>query len=70
MTTGPAYKFNVKRIGNIIEVYYIDCNGYVELIHKSKVPVDGQWRDDVEYIDGIVDVTRKRIRKSSFFCRR
>ncbi len=61
---GQSFKLTSKMIGNIIEIYYVVSTGYIRKIAMIEVPVDSQWRDNVDLVDEVSEAIRKRIRKS------
>lgn len=63
MTTNK-YQLVPKTEGGITGIYYITPSGRTEPILFVRFPADRQLRDDMEALDDIMAILRKRINKS------
>lgn len=52
------------RTGNIIYVVQVFMDGSKMEIGRFLLPNDGQWRDDVDFLDDIKAAYNKRLKKS------
>lgn len=52
------------REGNIIYVVQVFMDGSRMEVGRFALPNDGQWRDDVDFLDDIKAAYNKRLRKS------
>lgn len=61
-----AVKFNFKGVkeGCRIGLVLIQPDGHPRLVVDSIVPMDGDWRADVEFYDDVEKAYRTRLRKA------
>ena len=61
-----AARFNIvsKTDKNITALYIVAPDGRAEPIAYLRFPTDGQLRDDMEAVDAIIPILRRRIGKS------
>lgn len=59
----PAIRFKMERVGNMISIYIFFVDGSYKQIGVYEVPNDKNWRADVDFYDGLMDVYKKRYNK-------
>mgnify|MGYP007003814631 CR=1 FL=1 len=65
MATGQSFKIVPKIMGNFVEVYYhVQQIGYVRKIAVLEMPNDAQMADNVDFVNELGALYRKRIKKS------
>lgn len=57
-------KFKSIRERNIMGVNMVYPDGYPRTVLMAELPMDGDWRADVEFYDEIEQAYRKRLRKA------
>lgn len=50
--------------GNHMGVVYIQPDGFQRLVVEAILPLDGDWRADVEFYDTVESAYRTRLRKT------
>ena len=65
MATGQSFKIVPKMVGNYIEVYFhVLQTGYTQKIAVLEMPNDAQMVDNVDFVNELCALYRKRIKKS------
>lgn len=55
-----AFKFTMKRVGNAMALYIIYPDGSYNQVALYTVPNDNNWRADVTFFDGLMDIYKQR----------
>lgn len=58
-----TYHLTTVRVENIIYVLQVFMDGSKVEIARFRLPNDGQWRLDVDFLDDIMDAYKKRLKK-------
>ena len=58
-----AYEVKTMRRDNVVYIYVIWQNGYIEEVGHILLGWDGQWKEDSVFIDEIIAAYKKRLRK-------
>jgi len=58
-----TYEVKSIRQGNVVYIYVVWQDGYVEEVGHILLAWDGQWKEDAVFIDEIVAAYKKRLRK-------
>lgn len=65
MATGQSFKIVSKMAGNYIGIYYhVPQTGYTRKIAVLEMPNDSQVVDNVDFVNELCSLYRKRIKKS------
>lgn len=57
-------RFKSIRESNIMDVNMVYPDGHPRTVLMAELPMDGDWRADVEFYDEIEQAYRKRLRKA------
>ena len=58
------FRFKSVRDGCMLGMVLIQPDGHPKLVAEALMPVDGDWRADVEFYDELEKAYRERLRKT------
>ena len=56
-------RFKSKRSGNWLGLALVYPSGAEEIVAMALMPPDNDWRESIEFYDGLVKIYRKRLNK-------
>ena len=59
-----SISFKSARENNVVGLIMIDPDGHSRTVLMAELPMDGDWRADVDFYDEIETAYKKRLRKA------